>query len=69
MSVESIDKLELKDKQIICIDCGCTFVFNVGEQRYYKKRKNLSTPRGCSSCRKRRRETLVPDSQVQHDNG
>ena len=54
----NIEALPLKDERIICCDCGATFIFTVGEQRYFLS-KSLSVPKRCASCRQRRRETLV----------
>jgi len=47
-----------KDKTLSCVDCGATFIFKVGEQRYFAS-KGLSTPKRCLKCRQRRRDTLV----------
>jgi rubrerythrin len=49
-----------KDKNLVCKDCGTVFNFTIGEQAYYLA-KMLSTPRRCPACRKRRRDTIVPD--------
>ena len=51
---------KLQDKLLRCLECGGDFVFTAGEQRYFLS-KGLSTPKRCPECRKRRRETLVPD--------
>lgn len=58
---QSIEKLPLKNKQILCLDCGATFTFTIGEQRYFLS-KGLSEPKRCRACRERRRFTLVPDN-------
>lgn len=52
------------DKYLVCCDCGCTFVFEAGEQRFFLS-KGLSTPKRCPECRLRRKRTLVPEG-VQH---
>lgn len=49
-----------QDKILSCVDCGAQFLFSTGEQRYFLS-KGLSTPKRCSLCRKKRRDTLVPD--------
>lgn len=48
-------------KTLSCVDCGATFIFTAGEQRYFAS-KGLSIPKRCPSCRQKRRNTLVPDS-------
>jgi hypothetical protein len=49
-----------EDKVLICLDCGDSFLFNAGEQTYFKS-KGLSQPKRCRACRQKRRATLVPD--------
>lgn len=44
----------LRDRWIRCIDCGCEFVWEAGEQAYYAA-NNLATPKRCQVCRKHRR--------------
>lgn len=56
---------DLHDETRICRDCGGTFLFTTGEQVYFRA-KALSPPRRCPNCRKRRKETLVPDREAWH---
>ncbi|MCX6003509.1 MAG: zinc-ribbon domain containing protein [Chloroflexi bacterium] len=58
-----IDKKEFQDQKIVCVDCHCAFVFTPGEQAYYQSRL-LSHPRRCPACRKKRRLSIVPDSET-----
>ena len=44
-----------EDKEIVCKDCGKTFVFTVEEQEFYKER-HLSEPKRCKKCAKARRK-------------
>jgi len=53
-----IEKLHLKDKRIPCLDCGVSFVFTIGEQRYFLS-KGLSEPKRCPRCRLKRKASLV----------
>jgi hypothetical protein len=55
-----LDNNSFSDLTLTCCDCAETFVFNAGEQAFYHS-KALSIPRQCPNCRRRRRETLVPD--------
>jgi DNA-directed RNA polymerase subunit RPC12/RpoP len=50
----------LKDQTLVCIDCNEPFHFSIGEQLYFKA-KQLSTPKRCPRCRRRRRLTINPD--------
>ena len=56
--MEHIERLLLKDRRILCLDCGAIFIFTVGEQRYFLS-KGLSEPKRCPQCRLKRKVTLV----------
>ena len=43
-----------EDIEIICKDCGNTFIFTVGAQEFYKS-KNFPAPKRCRQCSKKRR--------------
>jgi hypothetical protein len=43
--------MDLKDKTIICKDCGKEFVFTVRDQEFYKKMKFDNEPTRCKECR------------------
>lgn len=43
------------DKVIICKHCGKEFIFNEGEQNFYKKYE-LDEPKRCKKCRADRRK-------------
>lgn len=50
---------DLYDREIICVGCGETFIWNRGEQAFYLD-KGLREPRRCSDCRLRRKLTIAP---------
>jgi len=52
------NSLKVENKSLLCVDCSAQFLFSIGEQRYFLS-KGLSTPKRCSKCRQRRRDTLV----------
>jgi len=52
---------ELEDKLLHCTDCEREFVFNTGEQRFFRS-KSLSEPKRCPECRRKRKLSLVPDT-------
>ena len=58
--MESINP-KLKNKTIRCVDCGMDFVFTDGEQRYFASKK-LSVPKRCPGCRRKRRNSIVPEN-------
>ena len=43
---------------IVCCDCGSSFPFEPGEQRFYSER-SLNLPRRCPSCRLARKIKLL----------
>ncbi len=47
--------MALKDKTLVCRDCGQEFTFTVGEQQFYSSRRLLNEPRHCPECRAARR--------------
>lgn len=51
--------LELKagDKLLVCEDCGNQFVFDAGEQIFFKE-KGFSEPKRCPTCRKQVRRRM-----------
>lgn len=44
-----------EDRQIVCQDCGQSFLFSGGEQTFYADRQ-LSVPKRCPSCRQARKK-------------
>lgn len=46
----------MPDKQIVCANCGRSFLWSEGEQRFYKER-HLSPPKRCKACRTDSRAT------------
>ena len=47
--------MALKDKILVCRDCGREFTFTVGEQQFYSSR-GLNEPKRCPKCRAARRK-------------
>ena len=48
-----------RDQILICRDCGESFTWTSGEQKFYYA-KGLSQPTHCPACRERRKRTLPP---------
>ena len=53
----------IDDKELTCKDCNKLFIFTKGEQLYFKS-KQLSEPKRCSICRKKRRDSIIPAYEV-----
>ncbi len=45
------DKQVFDDKDLICRDCGQSFVFSSGEQEFFSLRGLINEPKRCSNCR------------------
>ncbi len=40
-----------QDKELVCKDCGNTFVFTAGEQEFYAEKGFQNEPQRCKECR------------------
>ena len=40
-----------EDKELVCKDCGKTFVFTAGEQEFYAEKGFANEPTRCKACR------------------
>ena len=40
-----------QDKEIVCKDCGKTFIFTAGEQEFYAEKGFQNEPKSCKECR------------------
>lgn len=47
--------MALRNKTLVCRDCGREFTFTVGEQEFYFSRGLLNEPTHCPQCRAARR--------------
>ena len=47
--------MEYSDKELVCSDCGNSFVFTTGEQEFYSSRGFTNEPRRCPTCREARK--------------
>lgn len=45
----------MEDKKVICKDCGCEFIFTVGEQTFYQEKGFENEPQRCPECRAERK--------------
>jgi DNA-directed RNA polymerase subunit RPC12/RpoP len=46
---------ELKDKVIVCKDCGKEFTFTVRDQEFYKQQGYTHEPVRCRDCRNKKK--------------
>lgn len=59
-------EVPLRDQQMTCRECGRSFVWTAGEQRYYRE-KGFEPPVRCEECRKAKHAVFSPRSG--HGNG
>lgn len=43
--------MAFEDKDLVCKDCGTTFIFTVGEQEFYTEKGFENEPQRCRECR------------------
>jgi len=51
----------MKDKKIICKDCGEEFEFSIAEQEFFKLR-DFEDPKRCLECRRKRKKEKYSDT-------
>lgn len=54
-----------EDKVLVCGDCGQEFTFTAGEQEFFES-KNLSAPKRCADCRKKKKMNQTAGGQQSH---
>lgn len=47
------------DKWLICVECGCEFLWDAGEQLWYQSKGLGNVPRRCKCCRDKRRDAQL----------
>lgn len=47
--------MELKDKKIVCKDCGIAFDFTVRDQKFYAENGFNNEPQRCKDCRMKKK--------------
>ncbi|MFN6963277.1 MAG: zinc-ribbon domain containing protein [Pyrinomonadaceae bacterium] len=56
---------ELQDKPILCIDCGKTFTWTVGEQIFFRDKGLQNPPKRCKECKQAKNERIAAISTAQ----
>ena len=46
----------MNDQQLVCRDCGKTFIWTKGEQEFYQKKGFQNAPTRCPDCRKKKKD-------------
>ena len=49
--VRGIPFMAFEDKDLVCKDCGATFIFTIGEQEFYAEKGFENEPQRCRECR------------------
>jgi len=55
--------LAFVDKEIVCKDCGNTFIFTAGEQEFYAGKGLQNEPARCPRCRTARRTARAEEPE------
>ena len=42
------------DREVLCVDCGVTFVFSAGEQDFFRDKGFTHDPKHCQQCKAKR---------------
>lgn len=48
----------MEDKEVVCKECGYSFVITAKEQEWYKE-KGFTEPKRCKDCRRLRRQKVI----------
>src|SRR5215213_2182622 len=59
------DAAEFEDTPIICIDCGSSFIWTVGEQAFFRDKKLQNPPKRCKECKQAKNERLAAIAAAQ----
>lgn len=49
--------MAFQDKELVCKDCGATFIFTAGEQEFYAEKGFEHEPVRCRDCRNARKSS------------
>ncbi len=64
--IRRLSQLDLKDKSLICFDCGAPYVFTVEEQQAFHAKGHNHPPKRCPSCRAAR-AARKPERSIEKD--
>jgi CxxC-x17-CxxC domain-containing protein len=60
------DAPELTDIEIVCIDCGNTFIWTIGEQVFFRDKGLQNPPKRCKDCKQAKNERLAAITNAQN---
>lgn len=55
--------MAFEDKDLVCQDCGATFIFTAGEQEFYAEKGFEHEPLRCRDCRSARKSARNGDAR------
>ncbi len=53
-------RTELKNRILICVECGEEFVFTVGAQEYFQEKGYHQSPKRCKACHSKYKREKKP---------
>jgi CxxC-x17-CxxC domain-containing protein len=55
--------MEIRDKQLKCVDCGRAFTFTAGEQHFFREKGLNNEPKRCKQCKAKQISQLAPTTE------
>ena len=72
MNTQGISIPKFEDRELLCVDCGCDFIFEKGEQEFYwmkgltdRDTGEPTEPKRCPDCRAFRRQKFARERVLQ----
>ncbi len=62
-----MDNEVLKDIEIVCKECGKTFIHSVKDQKFYKQMGYENTPKSCIDCRRAKKAARASEFDSKKD--
>ena len=53
-----------QDKELVCKDCGKTFIFTAGEQEFYAEKGFQNEPQRCKECRAAKKAAIKSSKRI-----
>jgi hypothetical protein len=57
----------MAEKELVCKDCGTTFLFTEGEQAFYKEKGFENEPQRCPECRRAKKLKIIAAAEILED--
>ena len=58
--------MSFEDRTLECVDCGASFTWTAGEQRFFEEKGFTNEPRRCADCRARKKAARTDGDTQDH---